>query len=467
MAWIYAVAAASGAAALFGFTVDDALISVQYARHLFAGVGWRFDPGGPVTDGVTPLPWPLVLAPLAGAEPLAVLLRARIFGAVVWVGAAALLGWRIGRVPAPRSAKLFGAFVLAVCVPAAAHAVTGMETALVMALATAAAAVERGRVAALLAGLAAAFRPEMMPWALAYAALLPAPTPRARAAHAALAAAPPLAIVAVRLAWFGHAAPLAIHAKPADLGQGIAYAIAAAMSSATMWFGVSIVGVRRGGQGRALALAYVVHLLAVAAAGGDWMPLARLVAPVAPGLILAFVLAATALPRWSLVLRGVLLVAFGWVPVLVALTARRVAADRTALVERAVPALEGCTYVAAADVGWVSAAVGPDVRVLDLGGLTDPEIAYLPGSHTSKRVDPGMLLDRKVDCVLLYADANGVASPLPDVEHWREAPFVHVVDARLARADLFADRYAASAFLPLGRAATVRGYYVLRVRSLQ
>ena len=56
-----------------GFTIDDALISVRYARHLASGVGYRFNAGGPSTDGVTPLPWPFVLAPFAHAPALVVL----------------------------------------------------------------------------------------------------------------------------------------------------------------------------------------------------------------------------------------------------------------------------------------------------------------------------------------------------------------------------------------------------------
>ena len=53
------------ALAMWGFTVDDALISIRYARHLVEGVGYRFDAGGPSTDGVTPLPWPFLIAALS------------------------------------------------------------------------------------------------------------------------------------------------------------------------------------------------------------------------------------------------------------------------------------------------------------------------------------------------------------------------------------------------------------------
>lgn len=459
----YVAAALLGCVALWGFTVDDALISVQYARNVVSGAGYRFDPGGPVTDGVTPLPWPLLLLPLAKGTALDVLFRARLLGAVAYVAAAFALGLAVARTSAPRAAKLAGAVVLLVCIPAAAHAVSGMETAVVILLCTLAVSADGERRAALLAGAAAAFRPELVPWALTFAALRATPSARARAAAGALALAPPIAVVVARVVAFGHAAPLAVHAKPADLGQGIAYAIAAALSSATPWIGVSIAGLRLGGRSRAIVVAFVVHLLAVAAAGGDWMPLARLVAPVAPGLVLAFVLASERLPRWSLIVRGLLVVGFGWVPVLVGVgSARGVYADRRDLIDRARPELAECKYIAGADVGWVSAASPPGGRILDLGGLTDAEIAFLPGSHTSKRVDVSMLLDRKVDCVLLYSEGPA------DLEHWRDAPFAHAVDARLARSDLLAERYAPAAFLPLGRARPpARGYLVLRGKLSQ
>ncbi|MDB4945505.1 MAG: hypothetical protein JWP97_5039, partial [Labilithrix sp.] len=67
-----------------GFTVDDALIAVRYAQHVASGAGYRFDAAGPSTDGVTPLPWALLLAPLAGRDALAVLAAAKVLGAAAW-----------------------------------------------------------------------------------------------------------------------------------------------------------------------------------------------------------------------------------------------------------------------------------------------------------------------------------------------------------------------------------------------
>ena len=50
------IAVLAPALAMWGFTVDDALIPLRYAQHLY-----RFNLGGSATDGVTPLPWALLL----------------------------------------------------------------------------------------------------------------------------------------------------------------------------------------------------------------------------------------------------------------------------------------------------------------------------------------------------------------------------------------------------------------------
>src|SRR4051812_8801381 len=50
---------------LWGFTVDDALISARVAAHLAQGLGYRFNPHGSVTDAVTPLGYAWLLALLA------------------------------------------------------------------------------------------------------------------------------------------------------------------------------------------------------------------------------------------------------------------------------------------------------------------------------------------------------------------------------------------------------------------
>jgi hypothetical protein len=125
------------------------------------------------------------------------------------------------------------------------------------------------------------------------------------------------------------------------------------------------------------------------------------------------------------------------------------------------PHLDGVTRVAALDVGWVSAATEADI--VDLAGLTDPEIASLPGGHTSKHVDARFLLDRAPDALLLYAPAGlppGGLAAWQDIVSSRVPP--RAVEARLASDDLIARRFEPSVWLPLGRGGA--GYVLLRSR---
>src|SRR5688500_475196 len=67
---------------LWGFTVDDALISCRVATHLAQGVGYRFNADGPVVDAVTPLGWAPLLSLFAKSGPLPALQAAKCLGAI-------------------------------------------------------------------------------------------------------------------------------------------------------------------------------------------------------------------------------------------------------------------------------------------------------------------------------------------------------------------------------------------------
>jgi hypothetical protein len=69
--------------------------------------------------------------------------------------------------------------------------------------------------------------------------------------------------------------------------------------------------------------------------------------------------------------------------------------DRLALIEQARAPLAGANRVATVDVGWVGAAT--NAEIIDLAGATDPEIAALPGGHTSKAVSGALLTGRAPD----------------------------------------------------------------------
>jgi len=444
---IFAAVATVSAVVMWGFTVDDALISIRYARHLAEGVGYRFNATGPSTDGVTPLPWPFLIAPFAGAAPMTVLARVKALDLVLHAGAGALLGASVRS--APLSGKLTALVALAACLPLAAWGAAGMETPLATLLCTACVFCMDRPSAAVFAGLAAAVRPELLPWAAASAcglALARRARPGAVMLAALASAAPFVACAVARRVAFGHFAPLAVLAKPSDLAHGAAYAVAgiAACGLPILLFAPRALA-KISPAHRALAAAFLVHVLAALFAGGDSMPYARLFVPVLPSVLAVHVQIAC-ISRgpvfWLRTCASVGLAA--WVFATAGPRGRHVVKEREDLVRRATPVLAGSETIAAVDIGWVSAC--SEAKIVDLAGLTDPDIAVLPGGHTSKHVSGAMLLDRHVDALVLWAN------PLPDA--WG-----HVVAARLAFDPLVRERYTRVAELPLSNGA---GYVVFK-----
>ncbi len=468
------VSAAWVALWMWPFAIDDAWISVRYARHLAHGAGYRFNAGGAITDGVTPLPWAFLLVPCAATGTAAdALERAKYMGLLVWLVAAAALGVAMARADAPVWAKASAIVVLGLDLPLAAHAVSGMETAFATTLATFAAlalvsSVPRPRRAAILAGLAASLRPEMAPWALAIgvagawsgeATSDTSATSRARRliVPSVLALAPFATCALVRLLVFGRPAPLALLAKPGVPSQGLVYAAAAAIATLAPLLVASPIALRRAPfAARALVLAGLLHLVAVALAGGDWMPYARLVVPVVPSLLLAFVITSRHAHPLATASRVALALLVGMrLLTTAAPNGRTAGVNRAALIESARGPLAGARSIAALDIGWPTAVT--EATVVDLAGITDPEIASLPGGHTSKRIDAALLLARDPELLLFYVE--GGVDPL-HLERWRDARFTRAVEGRLAASDVLAAHFTGDAFLPLG--ARGAGYLVLR-----
>jgi hypothetical protein len=387
---------------LWGFTVDDALVTCRVAQHLHQGLGYRFNTSGPVVDAVTPLGFAHLLAPFAAAGPLAALHASK------WLGGAAvvLASYVLGRRVLLRTSSAYGAgllLALALTSPLAAWAVSGMETGLVTALAVGALGGGKG-FADGCALLAAAWRPELLPWCVSIRFGLRvaegAPLGRA-AASAGLAACGALAVAVVRLIVFGRAAPLSAFAKPSDLAHGASYALHAFVQTGLPLLCVAPLALRRGAPvARAVAIAGALHFLALALAGGDWMSLYRLAVPVLP----SFVLGAAELSRvaagWASWLRLTLALAMSaYLSLSVGSQGRNVMRDRERLIEEAREPLRGARVVAALDVGWLGAAT--DATIVDLAGITDESIAMLPGGHTSKRIDDSILRSREVDALVL------------------------------------------------------------------
>lgn len=471
----WAAAAASAlcalvpALALRGFTVDDALITARYAAHLAAGQGYRFNVGGPVTDGVTPLGWAHLLAPFAAAGPLAALSAAKISGAVAWIFGAALLGVAVARA-SDRPLRYSALLLVAASAPLAAWSVAGMETGVVAALGALAVALPplgRPHLGAACAGLAAGLRPELLPFALVLAAAIPfapasasapvsasasALAPSAWAAHLALALSPFLTVAALRWILFGRPGPLSALAKAPDATLGFRYAAACFLLTGPLVLVAPLAWRRLGAWPRGLVFAVAVHFAAVAAAGGDWMPLSRLVVPALPAVVLAAAhLASVAdaratAARIALALAGELFALLKVGP-----TAAQVGADRLHLIDELRGALAGARVVAALDIGWLGAAT--PATLVDLAGVTDPAIAALPGGHTTKRIPVGLLDARGVDTLVFLLPPG---EPLRDP--WTTSRFARGVEQYVASFPHMDDEYAPAA---VGSAPHLR-YVVLR-----
>jgi hypothetical protein len=439
------ILAASVTFALRGFTVDDALITARYAAHLAAGCGYRFNIDGPVSDGVTPLPWPWMLMPFAGAGPRAALTAARAIGAAVWLLAATVLAHRLGTLAKEIGWRAWLSLLVGCTVPAVcAWSVSGMETPVATALCIFAVLLPaRGPSAWLgtaLAGASASFRPELLPWALVLAlgrascgepSSTPAALhlrPRQTAAHVVVALAPFATVAVMRLIAFGSVAPLAVRAKPSDLDHGIVYALATVLMTGPPLAVLAPVAVRRLAHWpRVVLAAFVTHVIAVAAVGGDWMPLARLMVPVLASLALVFAHLAAVSATWATCARAALCVAVQvFVAARVGPAAATVLENRDELMHKLSEHLRPTDVVATLDIGWVGASFTG--KVVDLAGVTDRDIAALPGGHTSKRL-PVELLDQRYVSRLVLLLPSG-----PDAENaWRQCTFTRRIEVQLCR----------------------------------
>lgn len=411
---IWAVLVGVGAALpaalwLWGFTVDDALITVRVARHLAQGLGPRFNAHGPVTDAVTPLGYAQLLSLGARGDALSTLCFAKCLGLGAWLVAAGLLGLQIAR-SGKHGRRFTPLLLVALNAPLAAWAVSGMETGLVTLLVTL--GLFEAPLAALALGMSAAWRPELIPFAL----VLGVGRSR-RGLRLGLTLAPVLLVVALRLALFGRAVPLSFYAKPSDFEHGLRYALGAFAFTGLPWL---LLGLPR--TARVLFAAIAAHFAALVLCGGDWMTLYRLLVPVLPAVALAGAhLAEQDRPRWLALRSAPALLSSLVLAYFLGPSARRVGADRAELIAHARPLFARDTRIAALDVGWVGAA--SDAEIVDLAGVTDDQVAFFPGGHTSKQIPKQWLFARRPSAVVLA---------------WRGGRFTRVVEQRIADA-LFDD----------------------------
>ncbi|MBK9263537.1 MAG: hypothetical protein IPM54_27485 [Polyangiaceae bacterium] len=433
IASIGAVLALIPALVLFDFTVDDALIIARYATHIARGAGYRWNVDGPITDTITPLGFPYVLAPFAHDGPLSALAASKLLGLVAWLIGAAFLAVAVDR--SSNDSKRFTALLLVpASAPLAAWSVAGLETGIATSLASIAVsliALGVPRVGTSFIGIAAALRPELTPFAFVVA-LVPSPGKRAAewkhlVTRVALAGFPFALVAIVRVALFGRPTPLAVLAKPSDPALGLKYAIACFLLAGPIAI-VAPIAVRRAERfAFVLSIAIAFHFGAVAVAGGDWMPLSRLVVPVLPACVLVAAHLASVADARVTALRLLLALA-GEIFVMMKIgpSAARVGPDRLELVRQLEPVLRDARVIGALDVGWIGAST--EASVVDFAGLTDPAIAALPGGHTTKRIGPSIIDKHGIDTLVLLR-ARGAPTETP----WTNTLFDRGVEQRVAR----------------------------------
>lgn len=431
---------------------DDAFISFRYARNLAEGRGLVWNPGERV-EGYTNFLWTLIFAAAFRAVPaLDPVPLARALAIAAGCAAIAATFAMVRRAaPDARLLPLVPPILLAGNWAFAVNAMSGLETTPFAALVTIATALVvretddlRPRGASVAYALAALTRPEAIGlFALTAASTLAgirrAP-PAARRRYAAWLLLPFGAIVgahaAFRLAYYGSIVPNTFVAKagrplPAGMGDAWSYLggfvwksmdFAGAFTALALVFAVST---RARAAGRAIALAATFGVVNVAVSGADFMIGHRFLVPYLPAIYVAAALGAARLvERYRKAGKGSgielelgLAILAGFACARWLLYARdrvrpfeelrrRVAIDANAAagdwLREHLP--ESATVVTL-DVGELGYRSG--LRVIDLSGLTDAEIARLPGDVLDKRIDADALLDRDPDAIVLVSRSPG------------------------------------------------------------
>ncbi|MDP2311240.1 MAG: hypothetical protein Q8P18_34790 [Pseudomonadota bacterium] len=398
--------------------VDDAYVSLRYARHLALGNGLVYNAGQPPVEGYTNLLWVLWMAPgtVLPVHPSSWATGwGLFFGAVALVNATGLTSALCGR-GSPWA--LLPAAILAPLPVFGIAATNGLETALYIALLLGAAwaAVDgtRPRLAGALCGLLYLVRPEGLVAGGALAALLSARTfvadPRDPRARLGTALVPLLAFSAIvapyfvtRAAYFGTLVPNTYAAQAREpfldmfaMNKGY-YQRSAELYGGTVALFVlaAALGPRRAATYALLAIAAGLTLLSMRVY--NWMPGARLF--LAPIALVACAATPTlqAMAPWArrtvvpVLAAGTLWLTLGpsrAIEVRYDVRNTALPGNEAERMGRRVAALAPSgAWLLARDAGVVPYFAGPDVNVVDIHpySLTDPRL-------TGKRFDVDYVL---------------------------------------------------------------------------
>lgn len=434
--------------------VDDAYIAYRYATNALAGHGPVFNPGEWVEGFTSPLFTLAVALGVAGGAPATAV--GHVLGLLGAAGAM-LAAFLYARALAPALPGFVAGCAPAVLLASAAFvrwSTGGLETTLFAAGLTAAlAAAAAGRVGATTAALvvAALTRPEgALVAALLYGVWLLGPRRAAAARGALVFAAFGAALLVVRFALYGELLPNTFHAKVGGvpLSFGLAY-LGAFLADGAAWLLPGAVGAAwllpaaRPGAG-----VVAVFALYVVAVGGDLLGESRFLVPLLPALAALAVVGAGAAWERSRVAGGVAIAATLLAPVWLVAgpgpageglkrsrvldVARRTDRFFEAAGERRAALLrergERDVSVATGAIGSFGFHAGPDVRVIDILGLTDAHIARAPlGDDAARwpghlRSDAAYVLARQPDWLMIRRRGSPGAGRLRAVAELWERP---------------------------------------------
>ncbi len=462
-----------------GVVVDDAYVVFRYAQNLAAGDGLTFQSHARV-EGYSCFSWVMVgaLFERLGLSSATVLPRVGIALGAATVGVATSFAGRVfGRVGQGTAAALLTGLFLALSPGLAYYAGSGLETPLycllvVVALTTALDG-QAGH-AAVASSLALLSRPEgvvVASVALLVGAARAAPHERARWAKACVG----VLVVAASYAlfkeiYFGAVAPNTLAAKPPVLKRGLYYTAKAIRSAAPLACLAGAVGLWRRKQVpeiRVVLAAAVTYGAVCVAEGGDWMAAGRLLLPalstgaLALGAVAVAAAALRGVRRLALLaLVAVAFVYYGYRSVeMSALLDRGSRQDKhdEALCDELATRMwqSGVRSVGTLDIGWISFRE-PGMRILDLGGLTEPAIAHSPGGYDSKHPSTD-LLEREAPDAFVFTSTT----PADPQEEAPRVELTYPVEATVAATPWFQERYRHHATLVLQ--SDYRLYWYARV----
>ena len=413
--------------AYWGFVVDDAWILAKMAQEIAEHSVYRFAATGPSVDAATPLAYPWLFA-WVGKSISDKLLALRLVGLGAVVASYGLLLTEVKPLVSAldRQKNQYLAMVyalaplmaLALAAPLMIWAGSGLETGLIACLVTLGLGLVNDNWRRACLGLAVFWRPELLPMALAQSVgewfffRVENGEKERPQLNIAVRFGPLLLLGAflsamlLRAAIWGDPFPLSLRAKPSNMQGSWPYIWQGLLlSSAIFWlpfrgFKSSTTRLnptlKPSPKLRAFPWAVGAQLFAIFLAGGDWMPAFRLLVPIIPGLFI-----------WHLMFRRHTAIhetapltgaKLGWdsfriaASLLVSLSflfsfsekCRGTYQRRVDLIEEARAVLKAEPGIVALDIGWLAEAY--DGPIIDIGGVTEPKVARLPGFHAAKKL---------------------------------------------------------------------------------